>query len=340
MSDEPNTKDANTNAYKKQVERLCKQLELANRKVANANHQREANEKKLREANLNEQLSRQEAKKLKSELAKTRDKYQALDHDLQISKLRNECAGNRSRISTLQATINQIETDPKRDQPIKVDDKRRLPKLKLELARLKAKHESQSQLLENIEAMGNMNAAMQQAASRGDEAMVKRLLSRGVHVNVPDETGYSAFMYACGQGHLEIADLMISIGDATVNEVDSKFIPLVLATTNGHNDVIELLLRSGAAIDQRDELACTPLLIACEKNNVSSARILLDAGANPNAADRRGNTSLHHCAMNGNAELALLLMQKGANETLKNNEFMTAIGKSNRKSLHCSLWLA
>jgi ankyrin repeat protein len=53
----------------------------------------------------------------------------------------------------------------------------------------------------------------------------------------------------------------------------------------------------------------------------------LEAGANPNLIDRRGDSPLHHCAVSGNAELAKLLMKHGANATLKNNDFMTGVGK-------------
>lgn len=314
----------------RQIERLSKQLETANRKIANSNHQTEANKKRLLEAKLNKELSRKEAEGLKKELSKTRERYATLEHDLQVNKLRNECAVNQASIINLQATINEINSDPGRDLPIKVDNKRRLPKLMLELQRLKSKHESQSQLLENVEAQGDMNLVMQEAASKGDKIMVKRLLARGIQINIPDESGYTAFMYACGQGgHAEIVDLMISVGDATVNDCNelSKATPLILAANNSHNDVIEMLLRHGAGVDQRDDLGCTPLLIACAKNSTNCAKTLLGAGANPNALDRRSNSALHHCAIHGNVEMAQLLMDKGANGLMKNNELMTAIGK-------------
>ena len=321
---------------KKKIERLRKQLEIANRKLANANHQREANEKKYREAKLNEELSIKEAEKYKNELVRTRDRYQTLEQNLQINKLRNECAVDRVSIIKMQSVITELETDPRKDLPINVDDKRRLPKLKLELHRLKAKHDSQSQLLENIEAQGNMNEAMNQAASRGDAIMAKRLLSRGVHVNVPDEHGYTAFMYACGQGHLEIAELMITVGNATINGDNAKLTPLILAAKNCHNDIIRLLLKHGASVDQRDELDFTPLLIACDKNSTSCAEILLEANANPNAVDRRGNSALHYSAIHGNDSLAELLMNNGSSITLKNNDFMTAAGKYLKASEHMS----
>jgi ankyrin repeat protein len=313
--------------YEDEIERLRKQLEAANRKLTNANHQKQASQKAARDALLNEAISKKEAAKYKSELCRTRDRYQTLEHDLQINKLRNECAKDKTSILRLRATINEIENDPKKDLPIKVNEKQRLPRLKLELQRLKAKHESQSQLLESIEQMGDMNDALRQAASRGDTTMTKRLLSRGVRVNVPDETGYTAFMYACGQGHAEIADLMMSIGDAIVNDADAKLTPLILACTNSHDETIQLLLKNGAVIDQKDELGYTPLLITCEKNSLPCAKTLLEAGANPNSTDRRGNSPLHHCAVSGNADLAKLLLRHGANSTLKNNDFMTAVGK-------------
>lgn len=313
---------------KTEVQRLRKQLEAANRKVANANHQKQASQKAAREAKLNEELARKESEKYKIELARTRDRYQTLEHDLQINKLRNECAADRASITQLQATINEIERDPRRDLPIKVDEKRRLPKLTVELQRLKAKYESQSQLLENIEQMGDMSEALRRAASNGDVIAVKRLLSRGVRVNVPDKTGYTAFMFACGRGHTEIVDLMLSVGDANVNDSNSKVTPLILATTNSNNDTIQLLLRNGAAIDQRDELGCTPLLVACDKNLLECARTLLEAGADPNLADRRGNTPLHKCVYHGNHIIAKLLMKKGANATIKNNDLMSSVGKN------------
>ena len=142
-----------------------------------------------------------------------------------------------------------------------------------------------------------MNDAMRRAAVVGDETNAKRLLSRGVDVNVVDDSGFSAFMYCCGQGHLVIAKLMITAGNANIDDPDSKSPPLVLATNNGHVGIVRLLLEHGATVDRNDELARTPLLIACERGDEECARTLLSSGANPNATDRRGNTGLHHVAV-------------------------------------------
>ena len=311
--------------FQNTISRLQKQLEAANRKIANANHRSDAHEKHCKDVESREQQSRREAEQSRNELARMRERYHNMEQDLQINKLRNECSVNRANISSIGAMIQEIESDPSMNLPSRVDQKRKLPKMKLELQRLRSKHESQSQLLENLEAMGNLNEVMQKAAVRDDKLMVKRLLSRGVNVNIQDETGYSAFMYACGQGHSDTVGLMITSGGAAVNDFDSKLTPLILAATNGHDDTIQILVDNGAAIDQRDELSRTPLLIACEKGNIGCARVLLKAGANANAMDKRGNTGLHHCAVHGNDEFARLLIDHGVNDAVKNNDLMTAL---------------
>ena len=95
-----------------------------------------------------------------------------------MNKLRNECIAYRSRISSLESSIQEIETDPQRDIPSRVDQRKRLPKLKLELQRIRSKYESRLQQLVNLEATVDMNDAMQKSASRGDVTMMKRLLSQ------------------------------------------------------------------------------------------------------------------------------------------------------------------
>ena len=158
-----------------------------------------------------------------------------------------------------------------------------------------------------------MNEVLRRATATGDETSVKRLLSREVDVNIPDDSGYSAFMYSCGQGHVGISNLMITVGAANVNDPDSKISPLILATNKCHLDVVQSLIDHGATVDHRDELNQTPLLIACEKDYKGCVKALLSAGANPNATDKRGNTGLHHCAVNGNDCIAQMLIDHGVN---------------------------
>ena len=83
--------------------KLTKQLEVASRKLTNANHQKQASQKAAHDAQLNETISKKETEKDKAELSKTRDRYQTLEQDLQINKLRNECAKDQTSILRLRA---------------------------------------------------------------------------------------------------------------------------------------------------------------------------------------------------------------------------------------------
>lgn len=264
-----------------------------------------------------------QAKEYNNELKGLRQRYHGMD-DLKMSKLRNDCSVVRRKIGALEAAVREIETDPNKNRPSKIDRKRRLPKMKLELQRLRSKHEGQRQLLEDLEQQEDMNEAARRAAVTGDITCVKRLLSRGVDINIMDSSGNSAFLYACGQGHASVAELMIKVGEANVDP-DSIMSPLVLATNRCHADVVRLLLDHGATVDRRDETNRTPLLIACEKGFEDIATYLLRAGANPNAADRRGDTGLHHCAVKGNGSIAQVLIDHGVNLSIKNNDLMTAL---------------
>lgn len=229
--------------------------------------------------------------------------------DLKLNKLRNE-------IVRMEATLSEIESNRQSNKK-----RKELPRLKLVLQRLQSKYENQCQLLENLEEMSEMIIEMHRAAVEGDVTIVRRLLSRGVDPNKRDESGSTAFMYACDQGHVDIAKMMIEYG-ARVND-DSITSPLILATAKCHVDIVKLLLEHGATVDQRD--STTPLLIACEKDSDTCVNALLHAGANPNRIDELGNTGLHYAAINGNHTIARLLMEYGANNVIHNKSNMNAL---------------
>ena len=67
-----------------------------------------------------------------------------------------------------------------------------------------------------------MNEALQRAAATGDGTSVKRLLSQGVDVNIPDDSEHSASMYSYGQGHGHVSNLMIAVGVENVYSLDSN----------------------------------------------------------------------------------------------------------------------
>lgn len=56
--------------------------------------------------------------------------------------------------------------------------------------------------------------------------------------NVPDVTGFSAFKYACGKGHMEIIRLFLDEGD--IQDEDGIMTSLILAAKNAHDNVVKV----------------------------------------------------------------------------------------------------
>src|ERR1700687_3755944 len=55
----------------------------------------------------------------------------------------------------------------------------------------------------------DLNEEFWAAARKGDEALVKELLAKGIDVNVKTEYGATASSYAADKGHLPIAKLLL-----------------------------------------------------------------------------------------------------------------------------------
>ena len=77
------------------------------------------------------------------------------------------------------------------------------------LKTLRTDQKSQSSFLQQITQIGDLNDELRSAANNNDIITVKKLMKQGVACNIPDETGFSAFKYACGQGNSEIIEIML-----------------------------------------------------------------------------------------------------------------------------------
>jgi len=188
---------------------------------------------------------------------------------------------------------------------------------------LRRQQKSQSEFLNQITNIGDSNELIRTAANNNDVVTVKRLLKQGISCNVPDETGFSAFKYACGKGHLHIIRMMLDHAD--IQDEDGRLTPLILAAKNTHDSVVKLLIKRGALIDATDQIGRTALHVACDNNNRSTALELLDLGCNVSAIDKKGNTSLHYCAQRNYAPIARLLLDRGIVTDQVNVDGLTAI---------------
>lgn len=168
------------------------------------------------------------------------------------------------------------------------------------------------------------------AASKGDMAMVKKLLGKGFHVNQRDHKGWTPLHEAVANGYMEIAEYLLQNGaDASSRSYRGES-PLHLVSAWGRrryrslgewdgSDVVDLLIKHGADVDARcDEYGgrtkrnWTALQIAADTNNTNIMRRLIKHGADVNAEAFNGETALYLGAGRGYIEAVEILIESRA----------------------------
>jgi ankyrin repeat protein len=121
-------------------------------------------------------------------------------------------------------------------------------------------------------------AAMMQAAGKGDIETVKLLLANGVNINATDRNGKTALLYA---------------------------------SEHGHTETVKMLLKAAAIANITDGEGRTALICASAGGHSETVKFLLVKGAKVNAKDKNGRTALEFASVGGHAETVKLLEAKG-----------------------------
>jgi ankyrin repeat protein len=105
------------------------------------------------------------------------------------------------------------------------------------------------------------------------------------------------------------------------------FQPLGLACFFGHLEIVDLLVTLGAQIDSpsRNQLHATPLQSATAAGHINIVRMLLEHGADPNVSEAGGFTPLQTASASGNTDLVRLLMEHGASLDAQADNGKTAL---------------
>eukprot|EP01028_Stygiella_incarcerata_P002168 TRINITY_DN140_c0_g2_i1.p1 TRINITY_DN140_c0_g2~~TRINITY_DN140_c0_g2_i1.p1 ORF type:complete len:1188 (-),score=429.06 TRINITY_DN140_c0_g2_i1:99-3662(-) len=188
--------------------------------------------------------------------------------------------------------------------------------------------------------------ALHEAAANGDDALIVRLLSRGLAVDEPDESGRTPLHFASACGHAKVMRVLLDRGGANANARDDESkTPLHAAVSSGDVHAVTILLDSGATIspadmggatpihyaalvgcancmqlllargtdvDVKDDVGRTPLHLAVHSGHLESVRALLSFGAGVNAHDATSCTPLHYAAAMGHIGIAEVLLTHGA----------------------------
>ncbi|MDR2807021.1 MAG: ankyrin repeat domain-containing protein [Puniceicoccales bacterium] len=142
---------------------------------------------------------------------------------------------------------------------------------------------------------------------------VKKLINKGVNINVKDNAGNTLLHVAMLQGNPKIVKLLLKQPGIDVNAQNkNRNTPLHLAAKSNNEKIVELLLsKSGIDINAQNKNRSTPLHWAVKSNNEKIVELLLNKpGININAQNKNRNTPLHSAVKSNNEKIVELLLNK------------------------------
>jgi len=155
---------------------------------------------------------------------------------------------------------------------------------------------------------GTTGASLPEAVSQQQNSQIVRRLKKGDNPDAFDEHGYTAAIYAAGQGDVPVLSELLDHGANLGLGTTQGETPLYSAAQNGQLKTVIYLLKHGVPVDPETVHRETPLLIAAREGHVDVVRVLLGAGANVNQQDNRGWTALMIALRENHTDLMNLLL--------------------------------
>jgi ankyrin repeat protein len=162
----------------------------------------------------------------------------------------------------------------------------------------------------NIQDRGD--TAYSRAAVLGNQKLKEILLEAGADPTIgvahyKKEWGEQAFFQAAADGRVDVVEVMLSNGTATVNMTNSY---KATALMRAHDErMVDVLIRAGADVNLRNEIGFTALMWASAAGRASIVEKLIAAGADVNARANDGKAVIDLAA---NDEIEQLLKAAGA----------------------------
>ena len=137
--------------------------------------------------------------------------------------------------------------------------------------------------------------------------------------------GSTPMHWACQGGHLQVVSLLLE-ANADKNKANSYgATPLSMASQDGHLEVARLLLEANADKDKARNDGTTPLIMASQDGHLEVARLLLEANADKDKARNDGTTPLIMASQDGHLEVARLLLEANADKDKARNDGATPL---------------
>jgi ankyrin repeat protein len=182
------------------------------------------------------------------------------------------------------------------------------------------------------------DAALIEAAERGDAEAVQRLLEEGKSVRARDANGRTALVAAAYGNHLEAAEALIETGSDVNAKDDTEQSAYLISTSEVGDDprLLRLTLRNGADVGSLDSYDGTGLIRAADRGHVRIVEELLKTGTDVDHVNNLGWTALLEAIILGggdarHTEVVRLLVEGGADPNLPDGEGITPLGHAEQR---------
>ncbi|PTB38647.1 hypothetical protein M441DRAFT_145727 [Trichoderma asperellum CBS 433.97] len=179
------------------------------------------------------------------------------------------------------------------------------------------------------------------ASEHGNLACVVKLLAdERTNLNMPGPRGRNALSLACGGGHNDIVNKLLSKGCSADGPDNSGATPFFWAVGGEHHTIMSTLARIGSVdINHRDKAGRTAISWAAGDGMADTlARLLKFPGIDVNLADNKGKSPLSWAAGNGCVDtVEVLLRSRKVNKASSDNDKRNAISWASGGGHHTTL---
>lgn len=135
------------------------------------------------------------------------------------------------------------------------------------------------------------------AISKEQDEMLSQLLDYGADITLTNNNGFNALHHAALKGNPSAMKILLAKSNRpwiVEEKKDDGYTALHLAALNNHVEIADLLVHMGNAnMDKQNVNLQTALHLAVERQHVQIVKLLVREGANLNIPDKDGDTPLH-----------------------------------------------
>ena len=136
------------------------------------------------------------------------------------------------------------------------------------------------------------------SSKNGHTEVVKLLHDYGAQVDLQDNDGWSALMFASDNGHTEVIKLLHEHGAQVDLQNNGGWSALMTASLNGHTEVVKLLNDYGAQLDLLNNDGWSALMVASLNGHIEVVQLLQDLQSDDEFIEISRMEDDHHLNLN------------------------------------------